>query len=280
MSLDAMSRANLQAVDRVVKIVRELDRYHGSAAAERLGLPDAPRPEVPEEADRKVMAELVDRIRQMTLEEIAHGNAAAPETLRPRDPAPQRDGALASALDPADASPVRRQIAPQRLEKIESGPVNCMAPEASDPQDVVGALASLLDPADQTPLVVETSLAGRQMAPQRLENIKSAPGNGMAPEARDPPDMVQRRDGALAKAFDPAGQTPLAVETPPAGPEMAPQKLENMESPSGNGIAPEGSSPQDMAPAGCEPLVSPTAANPSGARRVNLRMTLNGVVAC
>ena len=34
------------------------------------------------------------------------------------------------------------------------------------------------------------------MAPQRLEKIESAPGNGMAPEAPDPQDMVQRRDGA------------------------------------------------------------------------------------
>jgi hypothetical protein len=145
---------------------------------------------------------------------------------------------------------------------------------------VVGAFASLLDPADQTPLAVEASLAGRQMAPQRLEKIESGPGNGMASEAPDPQDMVQRRDGALASALDPAGQTPLAVEAPPAGPEMAPQKLENMEPAPGLGMAAEGSNPQDMAPACCEPLVSPTAANPSGVRRVNLRMTLNGVAAC
>ena len=36
-SYNAMSGANLEAVDRVVKIVRELDRYHGFTAA------DAPR---------------------------------------------------------------------------------------------------------------------------------------------------------------------------------------------------------------------------------------------
>jgi DNA-binding CsgD family transcriptional regulator len=36
----AMSAMNLEAVDRVVKIVRELDRYHGLAAVE----PAAPRP--------------------------------------------------------------------------------------------------------------------------------------------------------------------------------------------------------------------------------------------
>ena len=46
-SFDAMSGSNLQAVDRVVKIVRELDRYHGFVAAERWGLPVAS--EAPEE---------------------------------------------------------------------------------------------------------------------------------------------------------------------------------------------------------------------------------------
>ena len=46
----AMSRGNLQAVDRVVKIVRELDRYHGfgpAAAAPRLTAPALPAPDSP-----------------------------------------------------------------------------------------------------------------------------------------------------------------------------------------------------------------------------------------
>src|SRR5271165_7558104 len=38
----AMSGANLRAVDRVVRIVRELDRYHGFSASRRVLL-DAPR---------------------------------------------------------------------------------------------------------------------------------------------------------------------------------------------------------------------------------------------
>jgi hypothetical protein len=42
-SYSAMSRANLQAVDRVVKIVRELDRYHGFVAAEAARRPETPR---------------------------------------------------------------------------------------------------------------------------------------------------------------------------------------------------------------------------------------------
>ena len=43
LSFGAMSGANLQAVDRVVRIVRELDRYHGFTAAQRWGLPLRPK---------------------------------------------------------------------------------------------------------------------------------------------------------------------------------------------------------------------------------------------
>ncbi len=42
-SYSAMSGANLQAVDRVVKIVRELDRYHGFVAAGHDPRPEARR---------------------------------------------------------------------------------------------------------------------------------------------------------------------------------------------------------------------------------------------
>ena len=51
-----------------------------------------------------------------------------------------------------------------------------------------------------------------QMAPQRLQKIKSGPGNGMVPEAPDPQDMVQRRDGGPALALDPAGQSSRGPE--------------------------------------------------------------------
>src|SRR5271170_6137320 len=79
-SYDAMAGANLQAVDRVVKIVRELDRYHGLAAAERWSLPDAS--EAPEEVDEQILAQLVDRIRHATPQslektESAPGNVMA-----------------------------------------------------------------------------------------------------------------------------------------------------------------------------------------------------------
>ena len=48
----AMTGANLKAVDRVVKIVRELDRYHGFVTAERR-LPEAPRREEPWRSARR-----------------------------------------------------------------------------------------------------------------------------------------------------------------------------------------------------------------------------------
>jgi hypothetical protein len=90
-SFGAMSGSNPEAVDRFVKIVRELDRYHGFVAAERWSLPVAP--EAPEE--------------------------------------------IAPWLEARIAKRRRPQMAPQRLEKIESAPGNGMAPEASDPQDMV-----------------------------------------------------------------------------------------------------------------------------------------------
>jgi len=46
----AMSAENLQAVDRVVKIVRELDRYHGFAVASGVAMPQPPRLPPPSEA--------------------------------------------------------------------------------------------------------------------------------------------------------------------------------------------------------------------------------------
>ncbi len=46
-SYNAMSGLNLQAVDRVVKIARELDRYHGFPVTEHVQVPDAFRRALP-----------------------------------------------------------------------------------------------------------------------------------------------------------------------------------------------------------------------------------------
>ena len=90
-SFDAMSGSNLHAVDRVVKIVRALDRYHGFVAAERWGLPVA---------------------------------SEAPEEIPPW-------------LEARIAARIRPQMAPQRLEKIESAPGNGMGSEVPNLLDLV-----------------------------------------------------------------------------------------------------------------------------------------------
>ena len=145
MSFGAMSGANnLQAVDRVVKNMRELDRYHGFAAAERWRLPDVS--EAPEQVPEELATRLAERIRPQLvpqrLEKIesAPGNGMATEVQDPQDMVRQPDSALASALDPAgrtplsvEAPPASSQMAPQRPEKIESAPGDGMAPEDSSP---------------------------------------------------------------------------------------------------------------------------------------------------
>ncbi len=77
-----------------------------------------------------------------------------------------------------------------------------------------------------------------EMALQALEKPESAPGNGMAPAADQPPSPAC---GAPAEG-PPALETPLIDRL-----EMAPQALENPDFAPGNGIAPERSNPQDVA---------------------------------
>jgi hypothetical protein len=59
------------------------------------------------------------------------------------------------------------------------GPPRCVRSARGNPPCLKARIAARIRP---------------QMAPQRLEKIESAPGNGMVPEAPDPQDMVQRRD--------------------------------------------------------------------------------------
>ena len=59
-AFSAMTGANLKAVDRVVKIVRELDRYHGLVAAQRR-LPEPSRTDAPAEGTMTFGAALVRR---------------------------------------------------------------------------------------------------------------------------------------------------------------------------------------------------------------------------
>jgi hypothetical protein len=81
-------------------------------------------------------------------------------------------------------------MAPQRLEKIESGPGNRMGSGASNPQDVVHARLTARDSGRGVSIAViavreaDGKIWSRpEMAPQRLERIESAPGNGMGSDA-------------------------------------------------------------------------------------------------
>jgi hypothetical protein len=255
-SYDAMAVDNLRAVALVVKIVRELDRYHGFVAAEHRGLAAAPEA-LPGPADQVVMAHMVDRIRQSTLDELARANAMDAKTPDPRYTALDAAG---QAPGPVEAPPTSPQMAPQNLEKIESAPGIGSGSGTPDPQDTAGAVTSALDPPGRTADPVEAPSVRPQMAPQSFEKIDSAPGNGIGSAAPGPQDRV----GAFASALDPAGRTAGAVEAPPTSAEMPPPA-------SANAIAPE--RPKDVAQ--CAAARPPKTGAASGG--ANMRMMLNGV---
>jgi hypothetical protein len=102
-----MMQGNLQAMDRLIKLTSELDRYHGFALAQ-----------IP------------------WTREAAPPRLAAPE---PRAISPNRGVSLAGIAprEGLTAKWSRPEMAPQRLEKIESAPGNGMVSEASKPQHLV-----------------------------------------------------------------------------------------------------------------------------------------------
>jgi hypothetical protein len=96
-----MMQGNLQAMDRWIKLTSELDRYHGFAPAQIPRWPEAAPPP----------------------------RLAAPE---PRAISPSR-GVSLGGIAPREGLTAKRsrpEMAPQRLEKIESAPGNGMGSEA------------------------------------------------------------------------------------------------------------------------------------------------------
>ena len=223
-SYSAMSGANLRAVDRVVKIVRELDRYHGFVAAERR-LPDALRLEAPAQGSPALAAQLTARLQMatQTFEKIESAvDGRAEEASDPQDAAPRRREAFTSGLAPrvpvAPEAPLTGglEMAPQTLDKTESAPESGMGPEASAPQDGVaklgGEFASAVAAAAQDPLALEAPLTGGlEMAPQMPGNTESAPESAMGPEAPAPQDGVAKLGGEFGSAVAAAAQDPLAL---------------------------------------------------------------------
>ena len=204
----AMSDKNLRAVGLVVKIVRELDRYHGFAAAGRRAGRD-PRPG--EAEAREPLALAGDRRATASQE---------PERIGRRSPdaAPERDPALASRRRKTPSRLSRRPAIGRKwrrkcLKQMEFAPGNGAVPDGLDeaaparqsppaPQEPetaqsmgrndVGAKPSdesFASPAAASPRPAPAPDAppgdGPQTAPQEPEIIESAPGNGASPIAAE-----------------------------------------------------------------------------------------------
>jgi transposase-like protein len=300
----AMTDMNLKAVDRVVRIVRELDRYHGFSSARRL--PEPGRRDPPLEGTAAFCAALVCRaelgVQNLESLDFAPGIAGAPEAAH----------SLATVLE-QDTT-----FAAQPNGRFDEGPEFSTAPDARasvasgwrlQPSDVNATIvrAADLDPRvrgdDMKPMgsafATSVDRPGRDGRPENLpqdpENIESAPGIATASDGSDGDPAGNE---ACAFAGTDAGQDPPAlaaalvshtdasldvVARSPQGdvssqgsierPEIPLQIFANMES------APETIRPNEAPALGGAP-VDPPLPSPAGFRLVKLRMTQNGVMAC
>ncbi len=223
----AMSGENLRAVGLVVRIVRELDRYHGFVPAARRPARPAPEAEVTEGQAPVTPAEAV-----------ASPTAPAPEAHAQNAPARPCEEHGHEAID-------RPRLAPQAIENAQSAPGTGMTQAASrdeavaDPRPDAGASASAQKPsqaiedarfapgnghdpapsdqplaalAGRTQVSGPPEVDGAETTPQAIENAQFAPGNGAWPAFPDEP--------APPASAEPA-QPPARVEVPM--PEKQPQ---------------------------------------------------------
>ena len=261
-AFSAMSGTNLKAVDRVIRIVRELDRYHGFVAAERR-LPD------PRTADRRPGAaaegaaafacdaslsseelEGIDFIPGLATALEAADPAARPEA--PTSVSPERRShALDRRLEQRSAATTLSKPCPEETAKLASRRAAPSAPEKSAPTN---GPAPGRDARPQNPS-------------QRIEELEFAPG---IPDARETPAGV---DGAQEPRAS-AGPGPQPDRSAPLDgrPEKPPQDFEKVEFAPRNGWAPQ------SAPASGE-AVRVAIPSPAAARFGRVRMTPNGVAA-
>ena len=310
----AMASADLKAVDRVVRIVRELDRYHGFLAAKRR-LPLASRSQALVEATATFGAALVCRPefapKSVETIEFAPGITGLPKAASPLGSlslnrygeersdeaihaaaAPCIDGLRRSACrdavgpaapdeDPAFAPGKRRENPPQGLEIIESALGFAATGAASDDGDAGREQACAIARAEprpdgrapDAPPDDRLEPSGSDVLasnPEALTRADAAiPGSAERAEAAESAAGLRpgRRDGG-ERPWTPS--VPLSREKRP---ENLPQGLETIES------APEARGPAET-PAPGRASVSPVSPSPSGFRRVNVQMLLNGVAVC
>jgi hypothetical protein len=220
----AMSGMNLKAVDRVVRIVHELDRYHGFFPAERRAVRDERKVEAKVEEPRRLLARRPQMAPQaLEKPEPAPGDVC--HTLSSRDakslgaPAPANDGAFCFLADPAKT--------PSAPDATMTAPEDETAANASDE-----AFNSLAVPAQAASAPVAPPIDRPEMAPQALEKARSAPEADTAPSSSD---------GAFASLADTA-QAPSALDADLNDrPQMAPQAPEKAQSAPENYAAPNSS---------------------------------------
>ena len=96
-----------------------------------------------------------------------------------------------AARESVTAKRSRREMAPQRLEKIESAPGNGMVSVASNPQDVVRARA-----ADRAPLRLTSRNVGAWPSPS-LHDTSGSPGSGVGMLQKKAPNTLKSLDAKL-----------------------------------------------------------------------------------
>ena len=221
----AMAPTNLKAVDRVVRIVRELDRYHGLFAGRRLH-EASPRTtvralEAPVEGSMAFGAALTCRptiaLQDFEMVELVNGvnspcedgNLVEPpredgSDCRARSLARRETGVLPDALwtaprpgqRPGPTAPRqgralndRPENPPQGLEKIESAPGSATTPEASGRADTAREQVSAFAPPEPARELgaPDAPLNDRpENPPQDLDTVESAPGNTWPADASAP----------------------------------------------------------------------------------------------
>jgi transposase-like protein len=284
----AMTGMNLKAVDRVVKIVRELDRYHGFVAAERR-LPERSSRitvrglDAPAEATMAFGAALVCRPEFAPQPPVkigfAPGFALVPEVANPVEAA-QEEPAFAPireseqrppALDAMLDSRSNFQAAPQDL-------VPSLSKHVPASSDVAAPWIMLRDATLRVAPRHEDLSAtlplddGPGNLAQHLGKIESAPGLAMGAETPGGADASRGQGSAIARGEP--GQDFHTLDTHNDRPENPQQGLENVESAPGN------DGPAKASASAGASGVSPTFPGPIRAGPLHVRATLNGVAAC
>ncbi len=272
----AMSMTNLGAVDRVVKIVRELDRYHGlsAVAGRRRFEPDELA--APDEGTVAYGGAFVCR---------AEWAAADDEDLvleyGTQDPLALPESSLWNKAARSPAADERPENPPQRLEKIDSAPGQIApGPAAQDPLALPGLLTpgprgdgrANLRPADGQTGEGPARHARPEISPQPLEIVESAPGILESPGDAD----AARGETRVSAPTEPGPPAPPAAAPADVRPENPPQRFEKIDSAPGNGER------SDAAPAAPPefPVIRMPILTSTGLKFVNARRTPNGMVAC